>query len=144
MRRALLVGDNRKSNSPIGRILHPGMDQAGAEGSFTQRVLLPLAERLSEPSSALMRSFNLDEVRFRLMRAGFPRGLRARDFVLMKWIGLAIGFFIFVAFLMPTLLAVFGWPFNPVVALLFAGAGALYGFKIPDVWLSMITKKRQS
>ena len=44
----------------------------------------------------------------------------------------------------PALLqTVFGWPPTWLITLISAAIGALYGFKIPDIWLSMVTRRRQ-
>src|SRR5215213_4487012 len=74
----------KKAPNPLERVLQPSTRGAGHEGSFGHRVVRPLVDRLTDQSSILMKNVKLDEIRFRLMRAGFPMGLGAREFHLMR------------------------------------------------------------
>jgi tight adherence protein C len=133
----------RQSNTPFDRVMSAGSRRRPREEAFVRRVLRPWAERLTDQSSALMKNVRLDEVRFRLLRAGFPYGLRAQDFVLVKWVGAAVCAPLFMC-LLPLLSLIFGFSANPLIAAWAVGTGALYGFKIPDIWLSMTIKRRQT
>src|SRR4028119_624384 len=93
-RRALLLA-KRGDVTPFDRVIAPGVQKKQDEQSFMNRVLRPLAQRLTDPSSALMKNVNFDDIRFRLLRAGFPHGLRAQDFMLIKLLGTAGGVVLF-------------------------------------------------
>ena len=129
---------------PLERVTADARRPRRLQGTFLHRIIWPALEKLVEPGSAFVRNVNFDDVRFRLMRAGFPYGLTATNFVLMKNIimpaSLAI---VFVAWL-PILNEIFGleWPW--LTAPLFAAVGALYGYKFPDLWLNMVTRRRQT
>lgn len=89
----------------------------------------------------------IDEIRVRLMRAGFPLNLKATHFAFVKWV-LMVTFSMLLGTIFPVLSLVSqGTPFEfditgttSLVAMLI---GALYGFKAPDVWLSIRTRQRQ-
>jgi tight adherence protein C len=132
----------RHPNTPLDRVLSSGTMRRPREEAFVRRVLRPWAERLTDQSSALMKNVRLDDIRLRLLRGGFPYGLRAQDFVLVKWIGTVIGAVAFIG-LLPLLSLIFGFSVNPLIFGWAMGTGALYGFKIPDIWLSMTIKRRQ-
>lgn len=109
--------------------------------SFWNRVIWPYLDRLTAPGSAVWRNINEDDLRVRLMRAGFPMGLRAQTFLLIK-IG-AVPF-------MALFLAFYYWAVSanimplPAAGLWFAIAfGALIGFRLPDIWLGAKVKARQ-
>ena len=114
--------------------------------SFLKRVFLPLLERLTEPGNALMRGVKEDEVRVRLLRAGFPYGLRAQTFVMLKLAGFALGMFLF-AIYFPALNIIFssyGAQMPLILFVPFMLLGGIYGFKMPDIWLGIQIRKRQT
>lgn len=130
--------------TPFDRVMASGMKKKAQESSFFNRVLRPLGQRLTDPSSALMKNVRTDEIRMRLLRAGFPYGLRAQDYLLIKWastVGLAV-FFAFIV--LPAASYAFGSGVDPMMLTYAALAGALYGFKFPDIWLSMKIRSRQN
>jgi hypothetical protein len=142
-RRSSLLA-KRGDVTPFDRVMAPGMQKRQDEQSFMNRVVRPLAQRLTDPSSALMKNVNFDDIRFRLLRAGFPYGLRAQDFMLIKLLGTAGGVFLFTVVLVPLANMLWGIGYSPLVMLWGALLGAFYGFKLPDFWLSMTIKRRQN
>jgi tight adherence protein C len=124
--------------------MSPGMQKRAHEQSFLNRVLRPMAQRLVDPTSALMKNVNFDDIRFRLLRAGFPYGLRAQDFMLVKLLGTGLGAFLFSVVLVPAGNFLWQIGFSPLVMLWAALLGAFYGFKLPDFWLSMTIRTRQN
>ena len=114
--------------------------------SFFKRALFPYFERITESGSALGRLFNEDEIRIRLLRAGFPMGLKASTFRVIKLLGIIIGALLFLIYF-PVLNTIFGPSFGftiPTFLLPFwVAIGALYGFRLPDIWLGIQISKRQ-
>jgi len=137
-----LRGDRQNVGTPYERVLRQAMQQRQREASFTHRVLRPIAERMTDQSSILMRNVNLDEIRMRLMRAGFPYGLRARDFVFVRWVNVVLFALLFLAWV-PILSIAFGIssPFVYPVALLL---GVWMGYRFPDMWLASRIRQRQN
>lgn len=129
----------RRSGRVTDRIMP---DQVRAKApSFWQRVIWPYLDRLTAPGTAIWRNINEEDLRVRLMRGGFPLGLRAQTFLLIKIA--AVPF-------MALFLAFYYWAVNanimPLSAmwLWFAIAfGALIGFRLPDIWLGAKIKARQ-
>ena len=113
--------------------------------SFTQRVLFPFLERFTQPGGWLMSNLNQDDIRVRLLRAGFPYGLRAQTFVAVKIIAAIVGALLLLIYfpILRDLFAGYGripWFWSPV----FIAVGALYGFRMPDIWLAIQIRKRQN
>jgi tight adherence protein C len=133
-----------REDNPLDRITAEARRPLRQQGSFFRRVLWPSLERMATPGSALVKNVNFDEVRFRLMRAGFPYGMSAQSFVVLKNIlmpaSLAV---VFVAWL-PILNEIFGLELSWLTAPIFAAIGAFYGYKFPDIWLNMVTRRRQT
>jgi tight adherence protein C len=132
------------------RILPPEARTRIQRESFATRVLGPTIDRLSETPGAFQRIFNPDDIRVRLLRAGFPMGLRAQTFIIIKILGIILGAIFFMAYL-PILNelvfdAVFHFviPVNPLSLLLVGLAGAFYGFRVPDIWLGIKIRTRQT
>lgn len=109
--------------------------------SFWMRVVWPYLDRFTASGSAVWRNINEDDLRVRLMRAGFPFGLRAQTFLLIK-LGAVPVMALFMAFYFAlvnanvTELPAVGLP----VAIAF---GVLMGFRLPDIWLGAKIKARQ-
>lgn len=132
----------RAPETPLDRIIARGGKGVERE-SFYARVVRPWGDRLLEPGTTLSKNFDLDAIRYRLMRAGFPRGMRAQDFVLLKLAltaGLAL---VFPVLFLPTLNIAFNVALPAWSILAGAFLGALYGFKAPDLWLSTLVRKRK-
>jgi tight adherence protein C len=114
----------------------------GGESSFMSRIVRPLGDRLAAQPALATSGVNLDEIRFRLMKGGFPRGLRAQDFLVIK-----IGMLFALSFCFLVVAPVYGemlswtWGGLPVAGAIF---GAYAGWKLPDVWLSSIIRTRQT
>ena len=111
-------------------------------GSFWHRAGTQALEWGSEMAGRLLSNVQIDLIRARLLRAGFPLGLKATQFAFVKWV-LMVGIsFLFVA-IMPTMAELFGQPMEAWMFPTTFVVGAFYGFKMPDVWLNIRTKKRQ-
>ncbi len=126
------------------RILPP--QERAPRQSFFKRAIFPYFERITESGSALGRLFNEDEIRIRLLRAGFPLGLKASTFRVIKLLGIIIGALLFLVYF-PVLNNIFGPAFKFTIPLFllpfWVALGALYGFRLPDVWLGIQISKRQ-
>lgn len=144
-RRGSILGGRfgrKKTTTPLDRVLQRNAPQRVREASFLNRVLLPLAHRLTDPSSALMRNVDFDRVRMRLLRAGFPLGLRANDFMALKLAGVVLGV-LMGFFMLPIYLSLVSIDTTFWMQVFGGIFGAFAGFKVPDLWLSMKIKKRQ-
>lgn len=134
------------SNSPFQRVMGPKGGPKGAgrdlQGPFLKRVLTPVVGALTNQSSLLMKNVDIDDIRFRLMRAGFPANLKAHSFILLKWFLLATLAFLF-PLIAPVYADLFGWHFGPTAMIIIAILGGWAGWKVPDIWLSMKTRQRQ-
>lgn len=132
------------------RILPPEMRGRVPQQSFTKRVIVPKLEGLTESGGALTRIMNPDDIRVRLLRAGFPLGLRAQSFMLIKALGTLLGAVFFMAYLPILNDVVFQpvaggtIPVTPLSLLLVGILGAFYGFRVPDIWLGMKIRARQN
>ena len=136
------------STSKGGRItdrILPVQERA-ARQSFLKRAVFPYFERITATGTALGRLFNEDEIRIRLLRAGFPLGLKAATFRVIKLLGIILGAFLFLIYF-PVINNIFGPNFGftiPIYLLPFwVAIGALYGFRLPDIWLGIQISKRQ-
>lgn len=138
----MLSNDSSRRGSVAYRKVLGGAGRPETEGPFLFRVTAPLIELLTDQGSVLMRNVKMDEIRYRLMQAGFPMGLTARKFVLIKWIMVAT-LALLVPVAMPSILGIWGWDSNPIFNILFAVLGGFYGWKLPDTWLTMKMRARQ-
>jgi tight adherence protein C len=104
---------------------------------FSERVLLPLMQRISARLVRFWPDRRLRMIRTRLLLAGSPGGLRAIDFVLIR-------LFVAGAFLALGGLYLY---LSPAGVTLTAASVALFfglcGFYMPNVWLSGRIKRRQ-
>ena len=141
-------------NSPLNRMRRGGrltdriMPQAAEikAPSFWQRVIWPYLDRLSAPGSAVWKNINEDDLRVRLMRAGFPFGLRAQTFLLVKFASIFVAMLLF-ALCYPALgqvASMWGIEIPTVFFIPFLVIGALYGFRLPDIWLGLRIRARQN
>ena len=134
----------RRGGRVTDRILAP--EARRVPESFLKRTLFPYLERASESGTALGRIFNEDDIRVRLLRAGFPMGLKASTFRVIKLLGILIGALLFLVYF-PVLNNIFGPAFGfrmPTWLLPFwTAVGAFYGFRMPDIWLGIQISKRQ-
>jgi len=128
------------------RIMSPEARTRRKNSPFLPRVLGPYLDRITEPGSAIMRNVNEDDVRIRLLRAGFPYGLRARTFILIRLCGIFVGALLALLYypILNDVLDALGWPEIPLVlSPLVVLFGAVYGYKIPDIWLGIQIRRRQ-
>ena len=142
-------GEGRKvrqsEEDPLARLTKDARRPRKLQGSFFHRVVMPLLERLAAPGGFVVRNANLDEVRMRLMRAGFPSGMTATSFVALKNLVLPVALAIVFVAWVPILEGIFGSMMPFVVSgTLAAAIGALYGYKLPDIWLNIATRRRQT
>lgn len=140
-------GPPRRGSRVTDRIIAPELRGRTKRQAFLPRVVGPYLDRLTSPTSRIWEIINPDDVRIRLLRGGFPMGLRANTFVLIKLFGIFIGMLLFVATLDPLNSLVFRpMGISIPTAWLLPGAlivGALYGFRLPDIWLAIKIKQRQ-
>ena len=137
----------RRGGRVTDRILPPEMRERVVQESFLTRVLGPKLEALAEQPGAIANILNVEDIRVRLLRGGFPMGLRATTFMVIKVVGTFLGALLFMLYL-PILnsvifVPVFNFAFPPATLPVFGLLGALYGFRIPDIWLAMKIKARQ-
>lgn len=134
-----------KSGRVTDRILPP--EERVPRQSFFKRAVFPYFERITETGTALGRIFDENEIRVRLLRAGFPMGLRASSFRVIKLLGILIGALLFLVYFPVLNRVVFqpGFGFTMPVAFLpfWVVIGAFYGFRLPDIWLGIQISKRQ-
>ncbi|MBV9471134.1 MAG: type II secretion system F family protein [Abitibacteriaceae bacterium] len=134
----------KKRHTPLDRVLSAGDKR---ESSFASRMWRAIADTLTGSSNALLRNVNQDDIRYRLLRAGFPYGMRARDFLAFKMMmmGLCPVLFVLCLPILDYIFTLLGidWNVNFVWWLGAILIGAFYGFKFPDIWLSILTRQRQ-
>ncbi len=135
--------DARASDTPFERVLRDSTARRARDSTFGNRVFRPALERIADLSGGLIRNTNLDSVRFKLLQAGFPNGLRARDFMALKLVGLCLVPFMITIYL-PLLSVITGWSFHPLVWLWSLILSAWLGWRVADIWLAITIKKRQT
>ena len=138
---------NARAGKRGGRLTDRIMPQTEAikPPSFWERVIWPSLDRLTAPGSAIWKNINEDDLRVRLMRAGFPFGLKAQTFLVVKLLGMPVAMLLF-ALCFPTLgqiAQMWGIELPPILFIPFLVLGALYGFRLPDIWLGSKIKARQ-
>lgn len=134
--------DSGRADTPFERVLRQAMERRAKQASFANRVLRPALQSLADKSGALMRNVDFDAIRFRLMQAGFPVGLRARDFFFIKMI-LMIAIPLILMVDIPLLMLATGLQVSWLTGLWIVLPAVWLGFRAPDIWLAVITKKRQ-
>jgi tight adherence protein C len=127
------------NNTPLERMLRQNSTRPA---SFRERVLQPAIQGLADRTGTLYDAANLDNVRFRLMQAGFPMGLRARDFMALKLIGLCV-FPALMTLYVPILGIILQTALHPIVWLWVILLGAWLGWRAPDIWLATAIKNRK-
>lgn len=136
-----------RSGAKAGRLTDRIMPQAEVytPPSFWQRVIWPYLDKLTAPGTAIWKNINEDDLRVRLMRAGFPFGLKAQTFLVVKILAVPVLMLLF-ALCYPTLgqiATMWGIELPAVLFVPFVAIGALYGFRMPDIWLAMRIRARQ-
>ena len=139
-----LSGAPRRGGRVTDRILPPEHRGAGRE-SFLRRTMFPYIERVTEAGTALGRFFNEDDIRVRLLRAGFPYGLKASTFRVIKVLGVLLGALLFAVYfpVINTLFAPAGFQIPLWLFPFWVALGVIYGFRLPDVWLGIQINKRR-
>jgi tight adherence protein C len=134
--RRLDPGSKRMIPALFVRGAHP------AGGGFFQRVAWRFWEWGSTQAGRLLSNVQIDDIRMRLLRAGFPMGLKATQFAFLKWV--MTGLFMMLFFIcIPVVAIALNMEFPWFVYAASPFMGALYGFKAPDIWLAMKTRQRQ-
>lgn len=146
--RSVAQGEGRRvrarEDDPLSRLTADARRPKRQQGSFFLRVIAPFLERLASPGSFAWRNVNPDDVRMRLMRAGFPGGMTAPMFAGLKNLILPPCIAILFVAWVPILESTFGWGLSFWFTVPLAAAiGAFYGYKVLDIWLNMVTKRRQ-
>jgi len=126
-----------------GRLTDRIMTESGRPKapSFWERVVWPMFDKLTAPGAAVWRTINEDDLRIRLMRAGFPYGMRAQTFLIVKIVAIPLLMLFmasYFALVNSAIMPLPGW--GLWIALAF---GALIGFRLPDIWLGAKIKSRQ-
>jgi tight adherence protein C len=134
--------DTGRADTPFERVLRQAMERRTKQASFGNRVLRPTFQSLADKSIALMANVDQDAIRFRLMQAGFPAGLRARDFFFLKLV-LMIAVPLILMIDIPLLMLVSGLEISWLTGLWILLPGIWLGFRGPDIWLAVLTKRRQ-
>ncbi len=111
-------------------------------GSLLQRLSLQLIDSGGTSAGKLLSNVQIDAIRARLMRGGFPYGLKATQFAFVKWLAMVGASFIFVL-CGPLVYEIFFGRAPAWVYPLSMMLGALYGFKAPDTWLNIRIRQRQ-
>ena len=120
-----------------------GAPKSRREGIFAARVVRHFVQAGGAWAAGMLSTIQIDEIRGRLLRAGFPYGLKATQFAFVKWMAMVGICFVFVAVLpvMTDLYQAEAAPWMYLAAMIFGG---FYGFKLPDIWLSIRTRQRQT
>ena len=132
----------RRGGRVTDRILPP--EQRPSRESFLRRTVFPYIERITDAGTALGRFFNQDDIRVRLLRAGFPFGLKASTFRVIKVLGVLLGALLFLIYF-PVINAILPAAYQLPLFLLpfWVALGVLYGFRLPDIWLGIQISKRR-
>jgi len=112
-------------------------------GSFASRVGRHFLDVGSVYAGRLLSNVQIDMIRARLLRAGFPYGLKATQFAFLKWLLMVCVSFVFAA-AVPILAGILSFEVaGPGILMVFL-VGAIYGFKLPDFWLTLRIRNRQN
>ena len=135
--------DVRATDTPFERVLRDSSERRTRESTFLYRIFRPAIDRVADVAAKLTRNTNLDPIRFKLLQAGFPFGLRARDFMALKLIGVCLVPLLITLYL-PIMSAILGQSFSYLTWLFALILSAWLGWRAADIWLAVITKKRQA
>jgi tight adherence protein C len=116
----------------------PTLEELELQLPFSERVLLPLLERIASLAARLTPQANLQRLQQRLVEAGSPGNLRATTFVGVRLVAaLFLGAVFLVLFLPSTA--------NPAYKLGLPVLTALIGFLLPNIWLGrrIAARKRE-
>ena len=123
----------------LGTMQAKNLEELELQQPFLERTLRPLAERLSGFVSRVTSQSFTQQTEKRLALAGHPGNLQVGDWLGIKAIGAVVGgvLFFFLFFLLHVL------SFPPLIGLLMAGVGLLFGYTIPEFWLGGRVRRRQ-
>jgi tight adherence protein C len=134
--------DRRPADTPFERVLRQAA-QRNQRQTFAQRFLRPAVSGLADKTEGLYKNSNLDAVRFRLLQAGFPSGLRARDFMALKLVSLCLVPAMMTIYI-PIFSLILDMQFPPLLWAFILVLSCWLGWRVPDIWLAIATKKRQT
>jgi tight adherence protein C len=112
-------------------------------GTLAARVGRHFLDLGSGYAGNLLSNVQIDVIRARLLKAGFPYGLKATQFAFLKWL-LMVGISFVFAAAVPLVVGVLGYQVSGPGILFVFLIGALYGFKLLDFWLSIRIRTRQT
>jgi tight adherence protein C len=114
------------------------LEEIEMQQPFTDRVLLPVLQRLGELSSSVTPQRALEGTTRKLELAGNPGRIDAPTFLASRFVVAAIlgGFFALISFLTPN-----RWALGQIVLVVFAFT--LLGFFLPQLWLQSRVNARQ-
>lgn len=107
--------------------------------SFSERVLYPFARRIGELALRFTPQNAIEATSRRLEQAGNPRGLDPTVFWALRFFGVVLGvFMVFISYIAPP------DSFLKGSAAFFIAVGvAVFGFFVPDLWLTSVIQRRQ-
>jgi tight adherence protein C len=123
----------------LGTMQAKNLEELELQQPFLERTLRPLAERLSGFVSRVTSQSFTQQTEKRLALAGHPGNLQVGDWLGIKAIGAVVGGVLF--FILFFLLHLLSFP--PLIGLLMAGVGLLFGYTIPEFWLGGRVRRRQ-
>jgi tight adherence protein C len=123
----------------LGTMQAKNLEELELQSPFLERTFRPLAARLSESMGRMASSSFQDKAEKRLALAGNPGNLRVADWLGIKAVAAVVGALLF--FFLFGIVGILGLP--PVLRILMAGIGLLFGYTIPEFWLGGRVKKRQ-
>jgi tight adherence protein C len=123
----------------LGTMQAKNLEELELQSPFLERTFRPLAARLSESMGRMASSSFQDKAEKRLALAGNPGNLRVADWLGIKAVAAVVGALLFVF-----IFGIVGFmALPPVLRILMAGIGLLFGYTIPEFWLGGRVKKRQ-
>jgi tight adherence protein C len=111
------------------------LEDAELEMPFLDRVIKPWLRRQFQAAGRLTPGYNLDKLQSNLVRAGFPFGLSALDFLGVKLLSALAGA-VFTSFTMSGA--------GPLNAISLMAVDGIIGFMAPDFWLGSRIRARQA
>ncbi len=131
------------SNRSIFKKRRASTAKSRREGTFVARVARHFVQAGGAYVAGTLSNIQIDEIRGRLLRAGFPYGLKATQFAFLKWLSMVSFCFVFLA-AVPVLAQIYQTQIPWWGYVLTMLVGGFYGFRIPDLWLSIRTRQRQT
>ena len=123
----------------LGTMQAKNLEELELQQPFLERTLRPLAERMSGFVARVTSQSFTQQTEKRLALAGHPGNLQVGDWLGVKAIGAIVGGILF--FFLFVIIKVIDLP--PLIGILMAGVGLLFGYTIPEFWLGGRVRKRQ-